>query len=647
MIRSLVLTTLLLASGAACSDPPAPAREAAPARLVIEAPSDPSGVADFVVDFGRIGAGTQVVVRLAIRNGGGRAASVRTDPLAAPFAWTQGDARLAPGAEGELALRFAPVDAGAFQTVATLRTGNEVIHLRLSGSAEALPVEGCSLSPETRPVRWTGVATGATADRTLRLANDGDAPCRITLEVEGPGFSLPQAEQLVPAGAFVPVALSWTATAGAPVDGTLTIRAGEETWTVALQGVPMTDCLQPSPPIVDFGVAGICAYAAMPVVVTNACAWPVELAGWERNGAGFEVEDDPGRHRWLGPGESASFWVQTQPGSEGAASAEVVFHDGSGASAAIELRADYQPVYPQTDRYESTRVPRVDVLLVVDDGPAMQPYRDRVDAYVRGLLLAMRERPVYARLGLTTTSLLATDGCADSGAGGNLLPTGDDGALWLDPAGADALDRWTAALARLGSCSTAPNEGIAAAWHAVSGEDERSAGFLRPEASLSILFASASDDASGETIETWKDRFLSLKGPRNANQLALHALAPGCGDDPLSSRYGALARATGGEVGDVCTDEWFSPHWGSYDPWPARTSFPLASWPHDADHDGAWDDDIVVRIDGVALPAEAEDGTRHWSYAPATNAVVFAPGYAPFDGASLEIDYAVSCFGRG
>lgn len=50
-----------------------------------------------------------------------------------------------------------------------------------------------------------------------------------------------------------------------------------------------------------------------------------------------------------------------------------------------------------------------------------------------------------------------------------------------------------------------------------------------------------------------------------------------------------------------------------------------------------------VRVGGQVIPGDDGQGGRIWNYDPIQNAIVFADGYAPQTGMSIEVEFAPVC----
>ncbi|WP_373047377.1 choice-of-anchor D domain-containing protein [Vulgatibacter sp.] len=666
--RQILLGTLLPFLATACgSEPrqPAPAEQNAPAALAIEpALADPAGEADAAVFFGPVQVGQSRAETVLVRNVGGAATEVELGSVEPPFSLAAyGSAQLAPGDALELELRFTPEEARGDESILTLAAGGERISIRLAGSGTPAPPGSCVLHVATRTLRWFGVGVGYEAVREPYLSNTGAAPCEVSLAVEGDGFSVESGAVTVPPHEAIAVPVRWTPGATGTTTGLLEVRLGEESWSVPLEGEAVASCLALSTATIDFGnaVHG-CATTERSVTATNLCTHDIELTDVRIAGpaapdgaAVFSIRMRPMiPGTILGLGHSASFALAFYPQELGTETGTFHLAEGNGAEHSVELRGngDLPPLV--TDHFSQPEAPEVDRLFVLDDGPGMDARLPTVRQWAEELAAFKQTQFVDERWAVTTTSRIATAGCAGSGADGRFVPVDGTAPRWLATREATAAE--LADLFDIEACSTAPNEGFAMAWRALSELatvvddpvhpelNDGNASFLREDANVEIVFVSPRADASGEEVADWFDRFASIKGSRNPNMLAIWATIPGeaCGTSFAGSRHWDLAAQANGVVADLCAPE----TWGSAyqrvggTGFPYKTRFFLTGAPMSSEDDAG----LEVRVNDVLVPPLADDGSRRWTFTRDVTAVDFEPQHAPPEGSSISITYRPRCF---
>lgn len=663
MTRGVLLLAIVLATAAGCgAEEPARSQEQeqpGPAMLVVEGSvTDPTGIAERLLEFGTLVIGESKTATLTVRNVGASATTLTTRGLAAPFVSSfEEPITLEPGAAHKLHIRFAPREAGTYETIVRLQTGEHSLRLRIAGRAGEAGEMKCALHVPGEVVRWPEIRRGETHARSIRLSNRGGIPCSATLALEGEGFAISEQSVAIAPGSYKDVVITWRPTSPDPASGRLHVTSGNDAWLVVLEGKPIRTCLEPSPSMpIDLGVLSAgCDRRELFVSVRNECSTDVTLqaAVFDATSPAIRLDHTPPLPRLLTPGYSSWFSVLVAPEQVGEHAATLRLAEDTGETTTIEILTTADAGL-QTDLFVVDPMPRTDLLLVIDDSAAMAPHQAKLQSLLSDLAAHAIDEDVLIRFGVTTTSRTATADCAGAGADGRLLPL--NGPRWLD-SHADLPSATWEAHADVGTCSSAPNEGMAAAFRALSElaavaddpahpeADDGNAGFLRPGAWLSLLFVSASDDASGEDAAEWGQRLLAVRGPRNP--FFVGAIVPGCGSAPETTRYAELARWAGGRAVDLCVDDWTAALFGSVATWtPPRTHFYLARRPRDADGDGAFEDDIEVRLNGAIVPSTGDDGTIHWSFHPELHdAVIFASGWIPNDGATVEIAYTRSCPG--
>ena len=519
---------------------------------------------------------------------------------------------------------------------------------------------GCDLRLETALLRWTDVGVGYEAEKALQLHNDGDAACAVTLATDGAGFRAAPVLLAVEPRSSSTVTVTWRPEQAGLSSGVLHLELDEGSFTVPLEGEAMASCLALVQASVDFGEAALCAYGTAHVTILNDCSHVVQIEEASTTDPGestFGVRRRPTDLAPYGDGElELAYW----PGEVGSDAGELVVVEGNGATVRIPLRGSGTIDTRHTDRFSQPVAPTADLLFVIDDSQAMAPYHTEFDGLISRLIDCQTSEGAHFRWGVTTTSRSATDGCAGSGADGRLFPFDGSGPRWLDADDAPP-DAAYADLFDVPACSTAPNEGFAAAIRAVTtlalkADDpdhpepaDGNSGFVRHDAALAVFFLSARDDASPQSIAEARDQLLSVHGFRNSNLLKVFAgvLPPdGCAGTAgvESTRYAQLADTTGGDAVSLCDPGSLADlvSWGS-NGWRPTSNFYLPNLVADADGDGELADGIEVSVDDELYPAVDDEGVTRWLYDAGANAIRFQDGFRPAEGAEISITYPIAC----
>lgn len=167
-------------------------------------------------------------------------------------------------------------------------------------------------------------------------------------------------------------------------------------------------------------------------------------------------------------------------------------------------------------------------------------------------------------------------------------------------------------------------------------------GFVRDDANLAVVVMSDEEDQTGLSLPVLKDFFESVKGRNRPDRSAVHAIA-GPTSEPCvvqgrfqaqpGFRYEWMATETGGLFNNICDEDWS----------PALTQLgldvfvPLDEWNLSQAADPG---SVVVTVDGVSVPFDAQDG---YTYNPVANSVKFHGDAVPDPGAQIVVEYLGLC----
>ena len=309
----------------------------------------------------------------------------------------------------------------------------------------------------------------------------------------------------------------------------------------------------------------------------------------------------------------------------------------------VRLRADDAPM--RTDRFVQNQRRATDVLFVIDDSSSMAPEQEALGRnFVTFLEAANRGLSDY-QIGVTTTDM------SEDGERGRLVPTLSPD----DPAGGRTEHIVTRASlpnpveafrrnALVGIRGTRDERGLDAARAALSEPliSRDNLGFLRPEASLALVFVSDEDDASDAPVADFARYFSALKGddPSRVSASAIVGPSPeGCdgatGGAGPGTRYLGLVRRLGGRSASICTGDWGRALAEiSGVAFGLEGRFVLAAPPSG---------EPTVTVNGNPRPRVNAVGQETWSLDPSTRTLTFGAGFTPPEGAVVEIRYPVGC----
>lgn len=236
------------------------------------------------------------------------------------------------------------------------------------------------------------------------------------------------------------------------------------------------------------------------------------------------------------------------------------------------VRVDPRP--DVIDRFEQKKASAIDILFVIDNSGSMQRHQENLSNNFEHFFRLIDPDPtrvgesgeVDYRLAVATTDAIKDAGVLHHGPGepSILAPTTDYNPLEL-----------FRKRALVGTRGAAREEGFRAAELALETAGQitdvnGNRAFLRNEAYLYIIFVSDEDDESRDEVRYFERRFRSLKSTGNEKTVIVSAIAgpnekdlpEECFDErgnPIvrrGARYEAMAKLTGGIVGNICLQDW-------------------------------------------------------------------------------------------
>lgn len=611
------------------------------------------------LDFGQVAVGVPRRRRVLVTNRGlggpaGGLLEVRAARIVgagAPFSVVfPAPLQIPIGGATSIEVEFAPVAEGAETATLELDTNDldlPTVSVPLSGRGRV--VSPCQI--EARPegtLAFGRLAVGLTATLEWSLRNTGTDDCLvdgIRLRAgSAPAFSLPTppSELVLAPGERFRSTVSFAPTEEASSAGDLDYRVSNPTRpdrSIALSGESGRGCLVIAPNEVDFGaVAPTCAARVRELRMHNACAAPLRVQSIRFDEAGadsFVLAGLPASlPATIQSGSSISFRVGYRPMVAARHHGVLqVTTDERPAPYAVPVSGNAEPNARQTDTYQQTGRPSVDVVFVIDDSGSMQDEQESLALNFQSFINYAVRQGIDYQIGITTTD---TSG---SGAAGRFLPLQGTSGQILTPRTPDVVNRF-ANLARVGINGSGTETGLRAMELAitqpnVSGWNQ---GFLRENALLSVIIVSDEEDYSTPPAPYFADFLRNIKGATRSYMVNFSVI---CRNDPTlvpaqCDRYRAVASATGGTVTSIETTNWATDleRIGTT-AFGFRTNFALNSIPVDPAA-------IEVRVNGTLVPRQ-NGGATVWSFDPAGNAINFDPLSAPEPGARLDVSYRVAC----
>lgn len=455
---------------------------------------------------------------------------------------------------------------------------------------------------------------------------------------------------------------------------------------VPLSGTADKPCFVVDPDPLDFGNAlPGCQTRERVLTISNVCSGTTELTRIEvsetADSEAFITLRKPLLPLVLRPNQYETFTMSFQPQEIGVVSGAVeLWSKEQSEPTLIRLDGNGTEEDEQTDHFVQTERPKVDILWVIDNSGSMDAYHDRIARNLPAFLSFTKQQRIDFQIGVTTSGLTpigrSCPGGADGGEDGRLFPIDGSFPRILTPDMTDEeLEAAWANNVNVGTCH-GDEYHFEAAKRALSPPlinsvkspihsspwDDGNAGFLRPEAALSIIFVEDETEHSveefpGATVEGYVDFFRSLKGPKASTLLRLHGITgprlsrptPGCAlhNDAIISAI----EMTNGTWMDMCTPPSNAEKWEaglkkmSEGAFGYSTRFTLRGSPADLNRDGKINEnDIEVLVNGIERqPVHAD--AQVWSFDPISNSIEFTPLYVPKPDSQISVTYLNACSG--
>jgi hypothetical protein len=544
------------------------------------------------------------------------------------------------------------------------------VEVPLTGSASDLGP--CSYEVAPAKLMFGSVAVGQRGTLAFAVTNTGPNDCaianvRLSLATS-PAFALTElSSRLIGPGERFLVPVEFEPDSEADFAGSVLFDMSSPTnptASVALTGTGGNGCLSIAPTQILFGNVGLmCNPPTRSLMVSNTCIAPVDIARVyiDSNGqpSPFSIPAAQQGALRLSSGAQRQIDVTYAPKVEREDVAPLYVETSlSPAPFLVSLNGDASIEPKQTDVFTQALVTKVDFLFVIDNSGSMADKQDNIAANAKLFLQAATSRNVDFHIGITSTGLSAYDGgwaiCPGGGHGGEngrLFPVDNSRPRILTPTTPNLVSVFGENV-KVGICHWW-EQGLEAARLALSpplvssADDPRTtdpsdgnAGFLRSDAKLYVFYVSDANDSDTTAIDVYVNHLKSLK-PGRPDLVGVGAAVglPSCDHiESIDTRYSAVARAFGGTIADICSNDW-----GALLGKVAQEAFsPTAVFPLSRPGDIA---SIVVEVDGNEVPA-SDSGTTTWKYDPAIGsygAVVFESAKAPGANQTVTITYITKC----
>lgn len=579
-----------------------------------------------------------------------------------------------PGREELVTVTYRPTaerrDEGVVQIVSN-DADEPRIEVPVQGDGRVLPP--CQYTVSPTEIRFGIVEILRSTEQGVRIQNVGAEECLVTgLRIEprsAPYFRIDSVDPddgqaILPPGDSLTAVISYTPQRDGRHDGELGFYVSSPSApnpSVNLSGFGAESALLVSPNAIDFGQVDVgCATREQRVTIYNTSAVTTSIDRIERP-AGVSAEfvlDQlptglPGRS--IAPGQSLEFVVRYEAADLGPDTGVVhIFETGKSEPYVVSLLGAGARNATNEDRFVQLETPEVDILFVIDNSCSMTEEQASLTANFRSFIQFAETQALDYQIAVISTDM-STCPWPVAPDRPSRLPQGrcgyfaDGSPFERDPSwrlirpGTEP-DPETAfeVVATQGTNGSGIELGLEAAYRAMTAPliTGWNAGFLRPSASLALIFVSDEDDQSNNSVDFYVNFFLAIKGFRNTNLLSASAIVGDrddqCGEvsDP-GLRYLDVAVRTGGVIERICTPDWARSLQNlGQTVFGFKRQFFLNNQPAAGS--------VEVSIDGVTVPAQ-RDGRAIWTYDPGSNSIEFSALSTPEPGSEIVVTYQAEC----
>ncbi|MCK6508643.1 choice-of-anchor D domain-containing protein [Myxococcota bacterium] len=515
-------------------------------------------------------------------------------------------------------------------------------------------VEACQLAPNPAALNFGRIPIGKTQVRSITLVNEGLKDCRIT-EVSVPNGSTPQQSgelQLArPVGTPVilkpsdqlPIEIRYSPTRASWVENLLTVKSDDPQrpeMKLKLLGSASRLCIRAVPEDIRFDdTMTACRARTQRVTLYNLCPQALAVQNIALSSATskeFSIVKAPPTPLTLQLGQTAEIELGYSPTDTTQDQGILRIQNNSDALPEMEIPIQAQGTSSDTqkDIFVQSGSPKADILFVIDDSFSMAKRQQSLSQNLQIFLQEAQTRKSDFRIAVTTTSL-PKEGPVTQRPGGCFVGSNDK---ILTPQTPNLLQAFQQ-LVQVGTTGDAVEQGLEAAYRALTPpvlyNPDCNLGFLRNDASLSVIFVTDEPDQSPQPLGFYQQFFESLRGSQRGRVVRISAItapmpAKSCQDATTNGRYWTLAGAFGGSTESICAPDW------------SVTLKSLAASTFGLQRRfflsrSATANTLSVSVDGkVAAPAT-------YTFDPTTQSVAFADASTPQPSQTIEINYKVDC----
>lgn len=582
------------------------------------------------------------------------------------FAEPQKGSTLSPNQTRKVKVRFkatkkVPETGGILVESNDIATPQKTIPLR-SQTGGGGP---CELIVSPRTLLFGYVAIGQSKRLGVKLENKGQSDCtlqRAILQDNVGVFRLltSLSAQGIPiqAGQSILLEVSFTPVNQQKVQGKLNLTSTDPKLpnvSISLSGYSGEQCLRAEPSPLNVGtIKKGCRSPNREVVVYNTCTTSVTV-NQIRMGQGaspeFSVQSNVGLPRTLQAGQSMTFSVRYKPNDLGPDQATVDIVNSSPITPVSHVvlgegisTNEVKDVFQQASKGE------MDVLFVIDDSNSMNDKQQNLAKNLQSFLQFATQLQADFQIAVTTTDVDCRPGGRYTPVNGICKrPPRPDIPLAgcfrgtpkvLTPQTPDLLTKFSQNV-KVGLRGSGNEQGIHASYLALQPDRLKGCnkGFLRNNATLSIIYVADEPDSSPLNNSDYVKFFLSLKNNKPDQVRVSSVVGPtpnGCIVNGFKVKaapnYLDMAKQLKGVQANICASNWASTlsQLGSLT-FGLKSEFFL-SQPAEAGS-------IQVKVNGTLIP----QGNQGWNYNNSNMSITFSKAGIPQPGATIEVSYKAKC----
>lgn len=422
---------------------------------------------------------------------------------------------------------------------------------------------------------------------------------------------------------------------------------------VLLDGLATRACVEVVPDNIDFGLVTVnCSSQKEKVLLYNTCGKDITVTkiGFSSIGAnGFRITKAQAVPFNIPNGQSAEVEVayrSTPPAQRQNAVLEIVHSITQQSPLSVPLIAQGTTTAEQTDTFKQLAKPKIDILFVIDNSCSMGDDQALLIQNFGSFIKFASTLQVDFHIGVTTTDVSGGGPFGSQYAPGELVGPANNKILTSSTPQLQDAFRQRASVGTSGGGAEAGLEGAKLALSHPLATTGANKGFLRKDASLSIITVSDEPDQSTNSVQFYINFFKNIKGFKNPDLLRFNAVigvdqttlkgtkctaSGGQGGATSNGRYLAVVQSTRGVVASICDQNWSNTlsNIGAVT-FGLKKQFLLSRI--------ADPTTIEVKVNGSVVAK----GASTWLYEQTDNSIVF--NTAPAANSTIQVKYKAICF---